>query len=129
MAIPPEDLGVMIPIVALCIPIVKIWTNHLEKIAQMRLEARSVSANVATVESSGALEDLRAEVAALRETSTHFDMSFDAAISRLEQRVAHLEGQGTTLAAETAPPAVYSTATVTPAAGEAPAVLRAGSGR
>ena len=42
-------------------------------------------------ETSRAVEDLRREVAALRETSTTFDMSFDAAITRLEERVERTE--------------------------------------
>src|SRR5438094_807718 len=38
-------------------------------------------------------DDLRQELAALRDTSTQFDMSFDAALQRLEARVRHLEGR------------------------------------
>jgi len=35
----PASLGVMIPIVALLIPIVAIWTKHQQKIAEMQLGA------------------------------------------------------------------------------------------
>lgn len=33
------DLGALIPIVALSIPIIAIWTKHRTKIAQMQIEA------------------------------------------------------------------------------------------
>ena len=32
------ELGVLIPIVALCIPIVKIWTTHRQKLVEMQLQ-------------------------------------------------------------------------------------------
>lgn len=35
----PASLGVMIPIIALLIPIVAIWTKHQQKIAEMQLGA------------------------------------------------------------------------------------------
>lgn len=33
------DIGALIPIVALCIPIVAIWTKHRTKIAEMQINA------------------------------------------------------------------------------------------
>ncbi|NLR71206.1 hypothetical protein HGI47_10005 [Novosphingobium sp. ERN07] len=33
------EIGVLIPIIALCIPIVKTWTKHREKIAEMQIAA------------------------------------------------------------------------------------------
>lgn len=37
------------------------------------------------------LAALRAEIAAMRDTSTQFDMSLENSIERLEQRVSHIE--------------------------------------
>jgi hypothetical protein len=37
-------VGVMIPIFALCIPIVAIWTKHQQKIAEMQLQATAEKA-------------------------------------------------------------------------------------
>jgi hypothetical protein len=34
-----QDLALMIPIVALSIPIIKIWTNHRFKVEEMRVRA------------------------------------------------------------------------------------------
>ena len=33
------EIGVLIPIIALCIPIVAIWTKHRQKIAEMQIKA------------------------------------------------------------------------------------------
>jgi hypothetical protein len=62
----PAQLGVMIPIIALMIPIVAIWTKHQQKIAEMQL---------------GATAEQTAEKAA--QYATH--------IQRLEDRVQVLE--------------------------------------
>lgn len=35
----PEVIGPLIPIIALCIPIVAIWTKHRQKIAEMQISA------------------------------------------------------------------------------------------
>ncbi len=35
------EIGVLIPMIALSIPIVKIWTRHRERIAAMRFDASS----------------------------------------------------------------------------------------
>lgn len=35
----PDTLGPLIPIIALCIPIVAIWTKHRTKIAEMQINA------------------------------------------------------------------------------------------
>lgn len=33
------EIGVLIPIIALCIPIIAIWTKHRQKIAEMQIAA------------------------------------------------------------------------------------------
>lgn len=35
----PDVIGPLIPIIALCIPIVAIWTKHRQKIAEMQIKA------------------------------------------------------------------------------------------
>lgn len=63
----------------------RMWLRHKEKVTAMKYRQEGAP---------GILEEvaaLRREVAALRETTTKFDMSFDAAISRLEGRVDRLE--------------------------------------
>ncbi|GAB4462664.1 MAG: hypothetical protein OHK0029_29900 [Armatimonadaceae bacterium] len=65
------------------IPISAILTYHLRKIAEIKARASGGNTNEIRQE----LQAIRQEMAELRDTSTRFDMSFDAAISRLEQRM------------------------------------------
>jgi len=103
----PGEIALCIPFVGLSIPLVVIWTKHLEKMAEIR------SRRVEKVEPSvlGELEALRAEVAKLRDTSTRFDMSFDAAITALEKRMVRVETQDVPTAVVTPTPSAngYST--------------------
>ncbi len=62
----PQILGVMVPIIALMIPIVAIWTKHKQKIAEMQI---------------GATADATAEKAA----------QYSSQVATLEQRVQVLE--------------------------------------
>lgn len=83
----PDQLALMIPIIAVFIPIVAIVTSHQRKLAEINAQRGvTLPANIKTE-----LEALRNEVAMLRDTTTRFDMSFDAAITRLEDRVDHVE--------------------------------------
>lgn len=87
-------LTVMTPVM-----IVRMILNHREKLTAMKYRQDGAPGLVEEVAA------LRREVAALRETTTKFDMSFDAAVSRLEDRVQVLEsgrrGSGTAPAEET----------------------------
>jgi hypothetical protein len=40
----PETIWVLIPLFALSIPIIKVWTSHRQKIAQMQLQATAEKA-------------------------------------------------------------------------------------
>ena len=40
----PAQIAVMIPIVALCIPIIAIWTKHLQKVAEINAQATAEKA-------------------------------------------------------------------------------------
>lgn len=69
------------------IPISAIWTTHYRKLAEIKARQQGdVSA-----ETRAQLSAIREEMAALRDTTTKFDMSFDAALSRLEQRVDRID--------------------------------------
>ncbi|GAB4462666.1 MAG: hypothetical protein OHK0029_29910 [Armatimonadaceae bacterium] len=88
----PEQMALMIPIMALSIPIVAILagtlTKHQKDMAEIK--ARMGNSDINS-EIHKELKELRKEVAELRDTTTKFDLSFDAAISQLEQRVEHIE--------------------------------------
>jgi len=63
------------------------YYRHKEKMARMHNRQEGAP---------GVVEDvalLRRELAALRETTTHFDMSFDAEIDKLQRRLAQLEAE------------------------------------
>jgi hypothetical protein len=86
-------LGSIIALVAILagfgIPVTAIWTSHREKMARIMAErGTNLPPNVVAE-----LKALREEVMNLRETTTRFDMSFDAALSRLEGRVDSIETQ------------------------------------
>jgi hypothetical protein len=66
---------------------IAIISEHIQKMAKIRADG----ATHGHAETAAAIEALRREVAALRDTSTTFDMSFDSALQRLESRVSHLE--------------------------------------
>jgi|GEM_PF-805787 hypothetical protein len=65
------------------IPITAMLTYHQRKLAEIKARI----SNTGSEEVRQELKAIREEVAQLRDTSTKFDMSFDAAITRLEQRM------------------------------------------
>ncbi|MGC8669403.1 MAG: hypothetical protein ACP5VE_14955 [Chthonomonadales bacterium] len=71
----------------LLIPFYAIWTAHRRAIEEIRARARA-QAEEATRQ---AVQELRDEFTALRDTATQYDLSFDTALKRLESRVAALE--------------------------------------
>ena len=71
----------------LSIPILKIWSKHQREMLELRMRLREQgSGNV-----QADIQALRQEIHALRETSMQYDLSFDAALQRLEQRVVRTE--------------------------------------
>jgi hypothetical protein len=66
---------------------IAIITEHFQKLAQIRAKARAGADEGA----AKSIDELRREIMALRETATQYDVSFDAALQRLEQRVAQME--------------------------------------
>jgi hypothetical protein len=74
--------------------IVRMVFKKDERLAEIRArEATGISPELRET-----LDSLRREVAQLRDTSTQYDVSFDAALQRLEGRVVHLEQRGTSAA-------------------------------
>src|ERR1044071_876705 len=85
----PDTLALMIPIVALLIPVVAIITRHQQKLAEMRYQGGgAVESNVLA-----SIQALRNEMQDLRDTTTRYDLSFDAALQRIESRVGNLENR------------------------------------
>lgn len=106
MPISGEDLAsILVPCAVFAIPITAIITNHQCKLAEIKARMGIGTDSAVINEIKGEMGALRREVTSLRDTTTTFDMSFDAAISRLEHRVDRIEGSGTiTPPLHTAPP-------------------------
>jgi hypothetical protein len=86
-----ELTAIIVPCAVFAIPIVAIITDHQRKLAEIKARMVTGKDTSALSEIKSELSALRSEVASLRDTTTTFDMSFDAAISRLEQRVDRLD--------------------------------------
>ena len=92
MPITGYDLtAILVPCAAFAIPITAIITSHQRKLAEIKARMGVGTDSAALNEVKSELGALRREVSSLRDTTTTFDMSFDAAISRLEQRVDRIE--------------------------------------
>lgn len=114
MSAPAE---ILIPLIvvptAAFIPILAIWTSHQRRMAEIKARAANVQGPVLD-EVRTQLMAMREDIASLRDTTTRFDMSFDAAVSRLEQRVDRLE-EGSVIV-PSAPSAAYPVTTGPPEA-------------
>ena len=81
-------LGIL-PMMLLAIPLYALWANHRRQMEQMRLQHKGTVSEPVRAE----LNALREEVKQLRDTSMSYDISFDSALQRVEQRVANIETQ------------------------------------
>lgn len=70
------------------IPITAVYKNKI-RLEELRLQQKQ-GGDAATLH---AVEELRREVQTLRETATKFDLSFDAGLSRLEDRMDRVEAE------------------------------------
>ncbi len=82
-----EILALLIPITALCIPIVAILTVHQRKMAEMRVQLERDRVGTGSED----VRKLREEFQTLREGLTAHAMSVDENLKTLAARVAHLE--------------------------------------
>jgi uncharacterized coiled-coil protein SlyX len=98
----PETIWILIPLVAVGGGIVKNILSSQEKRLEMRLNAQQGQNEDVTRQ----IAALRAEVAALRETSTQYDLSFEHMVQRLEDRLGRIE---TKSAAQSATPSTEET--------------------
>jgi hypothetical protein len=69
------------------IPLSLVWTYHRRKVLEIQLRLKQDADT--SVRSS--VDALREEMRNLRDTTMQYDISFDNALQRLEQRVDHLE--------------------------------------
>ncbi len=79
----------LLPIMLLALPFYAIYTHHRRKMEELRLQQRGNVSEPVRAE----LNALREEVRQLRDTSMSYDISFDSALQRMEQRVGNIETQ------------------------------------
>jgi len=71
------ELGVLIPIIAMCIPIMAIWTRHRQKIAAMEIEATAQLSAEKAAQYANQVSDLENRVRVLERIVT--DKGYDVA--------------------------------------------------
>ncbi len=87
----PDVIGPLIPIIALCIPIVAIWTKHRQKIAEMQIKATAELSAEKAAQYAQHTRELEERVRVLERIVT--DKGFDTAsqIEALRRDSAALE--------------------------------------
>ncbi|BDI32876.1 hypothetical protein CCAX7_49270 [Capsulimonas corticalis] len=88
----PDILAMLIPIFGILgfssIAIVRIILRADERKLELRLRLKqNGDADIAKV-----IDDLRAEIASIRDNGSQYDLSLDNTMHRLERRIEHLEG-------------------------------------
>jgi len=73
----PATLGPLIPIVAMMIPIVAIWTKHQQKLAQMRIESTAHESAEKAAQYVGRIDQLEDRLRVLERIVT--DRGYDVA--------------------------------------------------
>jgi hypothetical protein len=81
------QMALLIPILAVSIPIVAIWTKHQQKMAEIKAQiGQGLNSDV-----QAKLDALQRQIVELKDQSSRFDLSLDASQDRLEERIAFLE--------------------------------------
>ena len=80
-----EFAALIATILVLSIPLFALWSYHRCKVLELQVRGQGVGGVRAE------LDALRQEMRMLRDTSTQYDLSFDTALQRMEQRVAGVE--------------------------------------
>ena len=81
------EAALLIPLMALAIPIVAIVASFKHKAKELEIKAGLGADSSLASE----LRDMKNQIAELRDTTTRYDMSFDSALQRIESRVGNLE--------------------------------------
>ena len=83
----PDIVGLATVIFVFGIPMLAILTAHHRRMVELKIRLREA----ASQSSSEDLTKLREDIQQLRETTTQYDLSFDAMLQRLEARIERLE--------------------------------------
>lgn len=83
------DAGNLAILLIFGLPIIAVVTSHQRKLMEMKLKLGAQTQSTPSRE----MQDLKRAIDELRDTTTRYDISFDAALQRIESRVGHLEGR------------------------------------
>ena len=83
------DAGNLAILLIFGLPIIAVVTSHQRKLMEMKLKLGAQTQATPSRE----MQDLKRAIDELRDTTTRYDISFDAALQRIESRVGHLEGR------------------------------------
>lgn len=84
-------IAVSIPIVAIVMGVGSDMVKRILQSQERRMEMKLRLQQGKTNESQAEMDALRREIAALRDTSTQFDVSLSSSVERLEQRMGRVE--------------------------------------
>jgi predicted nucleic acid-binding Zn-ribbon protein len=79
------------------IPLSLIWTHHRRKMLELQIRLK----NESTDNTQQSMNALREEMRALRDNTMQYDLSFDTAIQRMEQRMQAIERKTSQVESET----------------------------
>jgi hypothetical protein len=82
-----QFIGFIAVVMVFGIPIIAIWTEHRRKLMELQLRLRGET----DVNTRAAIDALREEVRQLRDTSMQYDLSFDSALQKMDQRMGNIE--------------------------------------
>ena len=84
-------LGIMVPISAIVLGIGSGIVQSVLKSQERRIELRLKAQKGQNGDVAKQLEAMRAEIAALRDTTTQYDLTNDQIVQRLEERLSRIE--------------------------------------
>ncbi|MCV0386135.1 MAG: hypothetical protein K5821_06845 [Nitrobacter sp.] len=88
------NIGVLIPIIALMIPIIAIWTKHQQKLAQMNINSTAQATAEKAAQYASRVHDLEDRVRVLERivTDKGYDVATQIEALRDQRRVDHGSG-------------------------------------
>ena len=92
----PGFAMLIVTVLVLSIPLFALWSHHRRKVLELEMQGRGQGEGGVRAE----LDALRQEMRMLRDTSTQYDLSFDTALQRMEQRVVGVERSVQTIQAQ-----------------------------
>ena len=81
-----EFIGLVAVVCIFGVPIVAVLTNHMRQMAEIKGRTAGVDSTLGQE-----LQEIKRQISELRDTTTKYDISFDAALQRMESRMTNVE--------------------------------------